>query len=208
PLLVRNVAPTAVLSSGGPINEMSPGILRFTSIFDPSAADTAAGFGFSYDLNNDGDYRDAGEAENVLASKWNYTFPDNGTYIVAARITDRDGGSSVYTTAVIVNNVPPTASISLLDDKANHGKKPLHRKKVSTFSLAAIDVSPIDQKSPFKFSIDWDGDGKIDEILTSSSSNLTVNHVFGHKGDFTIKAFATDKDGQMGPAALLTVRVV
>jgi outer membrane protein assembly factor BamB len=200
-IVINNVAPTALLFSSGPVKENSFGTLRFSSTFDPSAADTEAGFRYSYDLNNDGDYGDNGEARNVSASTWRYTFPDDGTYTVAARITDRDGGSRVYTTTVIVTNVPPTAFIWVA------GKK-IHKRKASAFLFSATDVSPTDQKSPFNFSVDWNGDGKIDEVLQSASSTLIAKHVFTRKGNYTIKLFATDKDGQTGPAALLSVRVV
>ena len=49
-----NTAPTAVLSNSGPVNEGSTASVSFSGQFDPSAADTAAGFHYAYDFNNDG----------------------------------------------------------------------------------------------------------------------------------------------------------
>src|SRR5947208_4635025 len=46
------------------------------------------------------------------------TYDDNGTYTVRARIIDKDGGYTEYTTSVSATNVAPTATLS------NNGPKP------------------------------------------------------------------------------------
>ena len=48
---VNNVAPTATLSNNGPVNEGSPATVTFSSQFDPSSADTTAGFHYAYDCD-------------------------------------------------------------------------------------------------------------------------------------------------------------
>src|SRR2546425_12788762 len=46
---VANVAPTATLSNNGPVNEGSPATISFSAPFDPSSADTSAGFHYAFD---------------------------------------------------------------------------------------------------------------------------------------------------------------
>ena len=49
------------------------------------------------------------------------------------------------------------------------------------------------------WSIDWNGDGIIDQIVTGASGT-TVDHQFD-KGTYTVKVYSTDKDGVMGAAS-------
>src|SRR5690606_27889744 len=51
---VENVAPTAVLSNDGPVDEGSSATVSFSDEFDPSPIDAAAGFRYAYDFDNDG----------------------------------------------------------------------------------------------------------------------------------------------------------
>src|SRR5262249_34226818 len=50
---VTNVAPTATFGTTGTLTEGGSASVTFTNQFDPSGADTAAGFTYSYDFNND-----------------------------------------------------------------------------------------------------------------------------------------------------------
>ena len=78
---------------------------------DPSNADTAAGFHYAYSCTN-GDLSAATYAGSGTCATTSCTFNDNGTYTVTARIIDKDGGFTEYTTDVTVNNVAPTAALS------------------------------------------------------------------------------------------------
>ncbi len=103
---VNNVAPTAALGNAGPVNEGSPVLVSFSGEFDPSAADTAAGFRYSFatspaELKDT--YADAGPSATT-----HITFADSGTHTVYGRVFDKDGGFTEYTTTVTVNNVAPT----------------------------------------------------------------------------------------------------
>ena len=59
-LSVPNAVPDATVTNGGPVNEGSTGTVSFTNVTDGSAADTAAGFRYAYDFNNDGTYEVGG----------------------------------------------------------------------------------------------------------------------------------------------------
>jgi hypothetical protein len=101
---VNNVAPTATFGYDGPRLEHRPITVRFTNPFDPSPVDTAAGFKYSFDFNNDGDFLDQDEVADGTASFASHVFTKDGTYTVHARIKDKDGGFTDYWTDVIVKN--------------------------------------------------------------------------------------------------------
>src|SRR5262249_47068414 len=106
---VNNVAPTAALSNGGPVSEGSPATVSFSGASDPSSADAAAGFRFSFALSPAGlagSYAAAGAASSAQ-----FTFADNGSYTVYGRVFDKDGGYTDYQTTVVVTNVAPTATL-------------------------------------------------------------------------------------------------
>jgi uncharacterized delta-60 repeat protein len=105
PLNVANVAPTASFAPDGSGDGV--GSVRFSNQGDPSPADTAAGFRYSYDFNNDGDFADAelGEADGVADASRSTPFTAPGVYTVRGRIADRDGGFTDYTARVLVRGV-------------------------------------------------------------------------------------------------------
>src|SRR5262249_51742560 len=107
-ITVTNVAPTADVWDGGPIEQGMAVDVGFSNPFDPSPADTAAGFRYSYDWNNHGDFTDPGDFENVpdaMESGPQFTHP--GAYDIHLRITDKDGGFTDYITTVDVEYKPP-----------------------------------------------------------------------------------------------------
>src|SRR5258708_16359412 len=53
-VVVNNVAPTGTISNNGPVNEGSSATAQITGVTDPSNADTAAGFRYSFALTSAG----------------------------------------------------------------------------------------------------------------------------------------------------------
>ena len=97
--------------------------MSFTGQFDPSAGDTTAGFSYSYDFNNDGDFTDAGDVAGDSAAS--ASIPASlladgpASFTVRGRIEDRNGDYTDYTTVVSVLNVKPSVSITGGDTSAN-----------------------------------------------------------------------------------------
>src|SRR5262249_18248663 len=148
----------AALSNSGPVNEASPVTVSFANPSDPSSADTAAGFRYSFALtaaNLAGSYTDAGSAATAL-----FTFDDNGTYTVYGRVFDKDDGFTDYQTTVTVNNVAPAAGVS--------GPAGGVRGQARTFTFTASDPSAVDQAASFTYAIDW-GDGSSQTVSGSSA---------------------------------------
>ncbi len=110
-LVVNNLPPTATFASGGPASVGGSGTVSFAGQADPSAADTAAGFRYAYDFDNNGSF-EAGDGSyagsNTAATA---TVPASfltgaGPLTVRGRIIDKDGGFSDYTTTLAVSHAP------------------------------------------------------------------------------------------------------
>jgi PKD repeat protein len=167
---VGNVAPTGTLHSSGPVNEGSTASVSLLFTIDPSSVDTAAGFRYAYDFNNDGifDVGDGTYAGSPAVSKQAVPaslLEDGPTApIVRARIIDKDGGYTDYFTEIEVNNVPP-ALTDIAGDNIDEGE-------VATIVARVVDPSPRDV---FDFDVDW-LDGTSDTIpgLGAVDANGTV----------------------------------
>ena len=167
---VKNVAPTATLGNSGPLDEGSAGSVTFTGQFDPSSTDTAAGFHYAYDFDNDGMF-DAGDgtyagsgtnASQALAA----SLFDDGPAIrtVRARILDKNGGFTDYTTNVSVVNVAPQL-VNLIGDTINEGGT----------ATIAMHVSDPSQADVFEVDVNWqDGASSTVAGLGAASASGTV----------------------------------
>jgi hypothetical protein len=93
---VRNVAPTATFSGPASAPVGTPVTFRFAQPDDPSAADRAAGFRYSYDFNNDGLF----EFSDVRDASMSFAFPTAGDSAVRGRIKDKDGGATDFTAPI------------------------------------------------------------------------------------------------------------
>jgi ELWxxDGT repeat protein len=200
---INSVAPTATISQNSPVAENSAVSVALSSAFDPSVSDTAAGFRYSYDFTNDGDFDDPGEALDVSSASWSYVFPDNGVYSVTARIADKDGDFTDYSTTVTVSNVVPSAGV--LGPGIAVPGQPL------IYQLTAADPSPADRASGFSFVINW-GDGTPSQIIDPSPDNgfgTLVRHVFveSSAGSYSISVVAVDKDGGVSSTATQSTTV-
>jgi fibronectin type 3 domain-containing protein len=93
---VADVPPSATFGVSGPVALGSPVTVQFTNPFDPSAADQAAGFRYSYDLDGDGIF----EIVDDSAASQTVTFTTPGTHTVHGRIRDKDGFATDYTLVI------------------------------------------------------------------------------------------------------------
>ena len=110
---VTNLAPVATLSNGGVVEEGSDGLVSFSNQYDPSTADTTAGFSYSYDFDSDGTFEIVGSVDASVTVPASYLDDGPSGQTVTARIADKDGGYTDYTSLINVTNVAPT-----LDDAA------------------------------------------------------------------------------------------
>ncbi|MCW5852363.1 MAG: VCBS repeat-containing protein [Anaerolineae bacterium] len=209
-LTVNNATPTGTLSNNGPVNEGSAGQVSFSNQADPSTADTTAGFHYAYDFDNDGvfevgdgTYAGSGTAAsaNVPAS---FLAEGPGARTVLARILDKDGGYTDYTTDITINNAAPTASVN--------GPATALAGQLVTFLLTATDGAATDQAAGFTYSVNW-GDGSPLQTVNpvAGTGDATARHAFATAGPYTVQVTATDKDGTTSAApasAGITVNVL
>lgn len=101
-LVLSNLPPIA--SAGGPYtaNEGMPFTLDGTSSSDPEGGPVT----YAWDLDADEAFDDA------TSATISHTFPENGSYPVALRVTDAQGASATVATTVTVLNVAPTVRIT------------------------------------------------------------------------------------------------
>ncbi len=104
---IANVAPTATFNAPTEVNEGNDINLSLTGPYDPSNADTLAGFEYAFDCGDGGGY-------GAWSSNNTATCPtdDNGMRTVKGKIRDKDGGETEYTADVTIHNVPPTATFN------------------------------------------------------------------------------------------------
>lgn len=193
---VRNVAPTAVFSADGPIDEGSAATVSFSAATDPSAADAAAGLAYAFDFDGDGVFEVAGTSPVV-----SHVFAQDGTYIVHGRVTDRDGGSTDYAAAVTVRNVPPAVTGFTTSATTPGAAKPGRPVAVTgTFT----DAGTADAHTA---TIDW-GDGTttaadLDDY--GGAGAFQASHAYARGGMYTVTV--TLSDGQSTATAQSTAAV-
>lgn len=188
-VMVATVAPTALLSNEGPVNEGSTCPVKFTEQYDPSGPDTAAGFLYSYDFGDDGTFEIVDSPDDTATVPASYLDDGLGTCTVAARIKDKDGGFNEYTTDIQINNVAPTATLS------NNG--PIGEGLAGAVSFAGeYDPSTADTVAGFLYSYDFDNDGTF-EIVASNQSSETVpaDYLDDGPGTRTVRGRIEDKNG-------------
>jgi Ca2+-binding RTX toxin-like protein len=76
-----------------------------------------------------------------------------------------------------------------------------------TFTLSATDASGADAAAGFTYTVDWNGDGSDVQTIVGPASGVTAEHVYTTPGLRPIQVTATDQDGDVGPAAGLSVDV-
>jgi hypothetical protein len=129
-----------------------------------------------------------------------HVYDDSGFYTVTVTVSDAvEAGTD--TLAVTVDNVPPVASISGSTDGL--------KGAVLSFTLGALDPSSTDQATGFTYSIDWDGDGTVDETTEPGRPNEdVVSHIFTVSGPTTVILTAMDKDGGVSQPVSWNVNVI
>src|SRR5215203_5004475 len=92
---VDNIAPTAAFDASSPVAEGSNIALTLAGAFDPSSADTTAGFEYAFDCGSG--YGAFGALDSASCAT-----TDNGSRTVKGKIRDKDGGVSEYSASVTI----------------------------------------------------------------------------------------------------------
>ena len=183
---VTNVAPTATFSAGGAVEPGSVGTVSFSNATDASLADRNAGFTYSYDFNNDGTFEITSSRTSSATVPASY-LANPGSHTLRGRITDKNGGSRIYTTTLSVVAIPPTAAF------ATGGSVSLGA--AGSVSFTQVHDSPGDLAAGFTYSYDFNNDGAFD-IINSRASTVTVpTQYLRTAGAHTIRGRISDVHG-------------
>lgn len=177
---VNNVAPTATIANSGPITEGLSATVSLGSAHDPSPADTAAGFRYSFALSAAdlaGSYSIAG-----TAASQSFAFGDNGSFTVHGRIFDVDGDYTDYSTVVSVSNVPPTVSLS----------GPATAQAGSPVTVTATASDPAGANDPLTYTFNVTKDG-VPYPFTPQGNEVTFTP--DDSGDYVVAVTVDDGDG-------------
>jgi hypothetical protein len=197
---VNNVAPTATLLNGGAVNEGSNGLVLMINQNDVSAADRAAGYTYSYDFNNDGDFTDPGEIIGTTAS--GATVP--GMYLgndpsktIRVEIRDKDGGVTSCTTTITVNNVAPVLNAGA--DRTTF---------VGSLLTQTCTITDPGDEAFWTVEVDYDYDGvtfTADDTFTTTTRTFNLTHTFATIGTYTVMVHASDDHAMSADAFDVTV---
>jgi PKD repeat protein len=181
---IYNVAPTARLVGGSTAVEGGSLTFRLEGAADPSAADLAAKLTYSFDLDGDGAY----EVSGKTATSATRVFANDGTYTVRAKVTDKDGGSTVYTQVVQVSNAAPVVT-SLNSSAATLGSARQGSSVNVTGSFK--DAGVLDAHAAV---IDWgDGTTSVPHLYENRGAGMFFgSHVYTSGGMFTVTVRVKD----------------
>jgi len=169
--------------SGGPYTgiEGSPITLDGNGTYDPESRVTS----YEWDLDNDGVYDDA---TGVAPS---YTWNDDYSGTIGLQVTDNRGTTSLASTTVTVNNVPPTVEAGADISNVIAGT-------AVNFSGSFTDPATLDTHT-----IVWD----FDDGSPTINGTLTPSHTYTTNGNYVVTLIVTDDDGGVGTDTL-TVNVM
>jgi PKD repeat protein len=179
-VMVSDLAPVSNLTVTGPMLEGSPVTLNGSA--SSSFPDELVSW--EWDVDYDGTFQ-----VDASGPSGEYTYMDNGTYLVALRVTDDDGSVILATLELTILDLGPTAGIEVDREVLPEGEE--------LFLNTSPTSSYPDEVVYYEW--DWDGDGVYDE----ETANTTTTHVFTAPGNYTVVLQVTDDDGSQHIATVL-----
>ncbi|NIP33457.1 MAG: PKD domain-containing protein, partial [Thermoplasmata archaeon] len=186
PLDVINQAPEAHLNTSSPGDEGSP-VYFWGNATDPGGNDT---FTWEWDFDYDG----STFTVDSTVQNTSHTYPDDGTFTVALRVTDDEGlTSAINTSTVVVRNLPPSGNVFTPGTSVEG--------EVVPFTALVEDASPLDT---VRVAWDFEYNGR---TFTEMANGTSVSHVYRDDGAYTVFVRMVDDDGGVGNVSLIvTVR--
>jgi 6-phosphogluconolactonase (cycloisomerase 2 family) len=182
-LIVNNVAPTATITAPAVVDEGASFAVSLSNLYDPSQADTLAGFHYALALDG-ASLANATYANSGTSATQNVVFDDGPSdHTVTMRVFDKNNGFTDYPANIHVDNVPPLATL-VAPTTVNEG---------SSFSVGltgASDPSQADTRAGFQYAFSVDG-GAFTPLEASATQNFSFDD---GPSDHTIVERIYDKD--------------
>ena len=187
---VTNVAPTATMVAPSTVVEGTAIAFSLASVIDPSSVDQAT-LAYAYACSATGDLQASASASFSCPTT------DNGTVTVRARVSDKDGGASEYSQAVLVTNAAP-----VIGGFATSAV-PVAAGVATTATLTYTDAGSADTHTAVFV---W-GDGTTSTV-NGASGQAIGTHVYATGGFYTVSVTLRDDDGGTAAATSPSLLIV
>lgn len=173
-----------IANAGGPytINEGASLTLDASGSTDPNGHTLT----YKWDLDNDGNFDEAGDPTGVDPTvSWSTLqslgINDDGTYTVGLQVDDGNGGVVTTTTTLTVNDVAPTIAVNGTGSATT----------ASAYTLSIVATDPGDDTIS-GWIINW-GDGQVQNVAGNPG---TVTHTYAGAGQtYNVTVAAVNEDG-------------
>jgi Beta-propeller repeat len=188
-LTIKNQAPIATVTAPAKVIEGSTPRVAVSSVQDPSTADRAAGFRYSYDLNNDGQWEIGngmtygGSVTATTAAVPAGFTAGSGPLQVRVRVFDKDGGFSDRVAQILIQNLAPRATFAAV------GVPTVGNPVVFRFTNPQ-DARP-DVVAGFTYGFDFNNDG----VFEVAGKSPQATHIFPARGSYVVRGAIADRDG-------------
>jgi PKD repeat protein len=184
---IAEVPPTAAIT-GAPATGHSPegtAVTLGSTVTDPSAADTKAGFTYAWAVTKDGSAFASGTGAGLT-----FTPDDTGTYVVTLTAADKDGNQSApVTTTITADDVAPTVAINGAPANPQPGN-PI------ALTSTVTDPSPVDSAGGFTYAWSVTKDGSPFASGSAASFTFTPDTA----ATYAVTLAVTDADPMTGTA--------
>ncbi|MBC8107791.1 MAG: PKD domain-containing protein, partial [Anaerolineae bacterium] len=186
-MLASNIAPNAAITGSTSVNEGSTIALNGSSSADLDGSIVS----YEWDFDYDGvDFTVDANGSSTMFSAANLNGP--ASRVVALRVTDDNGASTITFRTINVTNVAPTVTIG----GPNNGL----RGNALTFTADFFDAGSQDtHRLRWEFS-----DGTVMEV-DASGNHASINHTFASAGSFSVTVTVIDSDGDSSTAQMNVV---
>ncbi|BAZ46381.1 DNA/RNA non-specific endonuclease [Chondrocystis sp. NIES-4102] len=175
------------------VNNVNPTIESVTGDTEINEGDTATFEAFAKDPGDDTlsyTWNFGDNSESVTGENSSHLYQDNGEYTVTLTVQDDDGGVTIQTLTVTVNNVAPIIEYLTGDTQIQEGS-------TANFNAGVIDPGNDELTYIWNF-----GDGS--ESVTDSIG--IISHTYTNNGEYTVNFTVKDDDGgQTSSSIVVTV---
>jgi uncharacterized protein (TIGR03382 family) len=200
---VNDVAPTLAAITGGGSHPERKSVSFATSFADPGLD---APWRVEWDFDYDGvtfERQASSLVGTAGAATMSYRFPNDGSFTVAARVTDKDGiTSNIQTIAVTITDLAPGLTGIAGGTDLTEG---------ATLELSSNFTDPGDASKPWKVQWDFDYDGATFDVDEEEEylnpGRIDLSQYARDSGNLTYALRVTDSDGSISEVRTVVMNI-